>query len=391
MIAVPSEDSMSETNTEAKAFLDAVADHSGWMTATLRELVEIESPSDDKITVDRVIALAAELGVQLGGRVKRHKQKRFGDVLELRFGPAPSNRKPILLLGHLDTVWPLGTLKTMPWRVKGGRFWGPGVLDMKAGVAMALTAIRVLGKLGVSRPVTLLLNSDEEVGSPVSRPITERLALQSAAVLVLEPAQGLACKTARKGVGNYRLQVTGVAAHSGVDFARGHSAILELGRLLDKVANFTDLSLGRTVNPGVIGGGTRVNVIAQEAWAEVDVRVAKASDAARVDKLFRGLRCEDKACRLEISGGLNRPPMERTAGTAALYKKARGLAGELGFVLDEAATGGGSDGNFTAALGVPTLDGLGAVGEGAHAAHESVVVEHLVPRATLLAALIASI
>jgi glutamate carboxypeptidase len=382
---------MSETNTETKAFLDAVAGHSGWMIETLRELVEVESPSDDKVAVDRVVGLAAELGLQLGGRVKRHKQKRFGEVLELRFGPARSSRKPILLLGHLDTVWPLGTIRTMPWRVKGGRFWGPGVLDMKAGVAMTLAAIRVLGELGASRPVTLLLNSDEEVGSPVSRPITERLALQSAAVLVLEPAQGLACKTARKGVGGYRLQVTGVAAHSGVDFARGHSAILELGRLLEKVAAFTDLSVGRTVNPGVIGGGTRANVIAQEAWAEVDVRVAKANDAARVDKLFLGLRCEDKACRLEISGGLNRPPMERKAGTVALYKKARGLAGELGFVLDEAATGGGSDGNFTAALGVPTLDGLGAVGEGAHAAHESVVIEQLVPRTALLAALLASL
>ncbi len=247
------------------------------------------------------------------------------------------------------------------------------------------------GSWGSSRPVTLLLNSDEEVGSPVSRPITERLALASAAVLVLEPAQGLACKTARKGVGNYRLQVTGVAAHSGVDFARGHSAILELARLLETVAGFTDLRLGRTVNPGVIGGGTRANVIAQQAWAEVDVRIAKASDAARVDKLFRGLRCTDPACRLTITGGINRPPMERKPGTVALYKQARRLAAEIGFELAEAATGGGSDGNFTAALGVPTLDGLGAVGEGAHAAHEHVVAEHLVPRTALLGALIASV
>jgi glutamate carboxypeptidase len=237
----------------------------------------------------------------------------------------------------------------------------------------------------------MLLNSDEEVGSPVSRPVTERLALASSAVLVLEPAQGLACKTARKGVGDYRLEVTGVAAHSGVDFARGHSAILELARLLRKVEGFTDLRLGRTVNPGVIGGGTRSNVIAAQAWAEVDVRIAKASDAARVDKLFRGLRCTDPDCSLTISGGINRPPMERKPGTVALYKQARRLAAELGFELDEAATGGGSDGNFTAALGVPTLDGLGAVGEGAHAAHESVVIEHLVLRTALLAALIANI
>jgi glutamate carboxypeptidase len=262
---------------------------------------------------------------------------------------------------------------------------------MKAGVAMALAAIRALAQLSISRPVTLLLNSDEEVGSPVSRPITERLALASSAVLVLEPAQGLACKTARKGVGDYHLHVTGVAAHSGVDFERGHSAILELARLLGKVASFTDLRVGRTVNPGVISGGTRVNVIAEHAYADVDVRIAKASDAVRMEKLFRGLRCADTKCKLEVTGGINRPPMERKSGTVALYKQARKLAAELGFTLDEAATGGGSDGNFTAALGVPTLDGLGAVGEGAHAAHESVVVEHLVPRTALLAALIATL
>jgi glutamate carboxypeptidase len=327
----------------------------------------------------------------VGGRVRLHKQKQFGDVLEVRFGPGRGKRKPVLLLGHLDTVWPLGTLRTMPWREENGRFWGPGVFDMKAGVAMALAAMRVLEELGADRRVTLLLNSDEEVGSPVSRAITERLALGSVAVLVLEPAQGLACKTARKGVGDYRLQVTGVAAHSGVDFERGHSAILELARLLQTVAGFTDLRVGRTVNPGVISGGTRVNVVAEHAWAEVDVRIAKASDAAKVEKLFRGLKCKDKACRLGISGGINRPPMERKAGTVVLYQQAKKLAAELGFVLDEAATGGGSDGNFTAALGVPTLDGLGAVGEGAHAAHESVVIEHLAPRTALLAGLIASL
>jgi glutamate carboxypeptidase len=279
----------------------------------------------------------------------------------------------------------------MPWKEHDGRFFGPGVFDMKAGVAMALAAIRALGQLGISQPITLLLNPDEEVGSPVSRPVTERLALEASAVLVLEPAQGLACKTARKGVGDYSLQVTGVAAHSGVDFERGHSAILELARLLGRVAEFTDLRIGRTVNPGVISGGTRSNVIAEHASADVDVRIRKASDAARVEKLFRSLRCEDKACRLEVTGGLNRPPMERKSGTVALYKQARKLAAEIGFDLAEASTGGGSDGNFTAALGVPTLDGLGAVGEGAHAAHESVVVEHLVQRTALLAALIASI
>jgi glutamate carboxypeptidase len=208
---------------------------------------------------------------------------------------------------------------------------------------------------------------------------------------VLEPAQGLACKTARKGVGGYRIEVNGVASHSGVDFASGHSAILELARLLQTVAGFTKSSVGRTVNPGVISGGTRANVVAEHAYAEVDVRIAYACDATRVDKLFRSLRCADPACRLTVTGGINRPPMERKPGTGALYKQARKLAAELGFQLDEAATGGASDGNFTAALGIPTLDGLGAVGEGAHAAHESILIDHLVPRTALLAALLANL
>jgi len=255
---------------------------------------------------------------------------------------------------------------------------------------MALAAVSTLQDMHLARPVTLLLNSEEEVGSPVSRAITEKLALESSAVFVLEPAQGLAYKTARKGVGQYNVEVTGVGAHSGVDFERGHSAVLEMAKLVQTMSNFTDLGRQLTVNCGVVAGGTRSNVVASRAHAEVDVRIAKASDAAYVEKLFRKLRVSDPACQLEITGGINRPPMERKAGTIALFKKARKLAAEIGFELDEAATGGGSDGNFTAALGVPTLDGMGAVGEGAHAAHEHVVIEHLVPRTALLAAMIAS-
>jgi glutamate carboxypeptidase len=371
--------------------LEAVNSQSAWLATTLRDLVLVESPSDNKPAVDEAVRLVASLAKSIGGRVIVHRQKHFGDILELRFGPTRSPRKPILLLGHLDTVWPLGTLRAMPWRKRDGRIYGPGVLDMKSGVAMALAAIRALAQLSIRRPIALLLNPDEEVGSPVSRPITERLALASQAVLVLEPAQGLACKTARKGVGGYRLHVTGVASHSGVDFASGHSAILELARLLQTVAGFTDLRRGLTVNPGVISGGTRANVVAQHAFAEVDVRIARASDATRVDKLFHSLCCADPGCLLTITGGINRPQMERRPGTVALYKQARRLAAELGFQLDEAASGGASDGNFTAALGVPTLDGLGAVGEGAHAAHESILIDHLVPRTALLAALLATI
>jgi glutamate carboxypeptidase len=384
---------------DASLLLEAVKSQSKWIAATLRDLVEIESPSDNKPAVDAAVRHVAALATALGGRVKLHRQKNFGDVLAVsfnvaRFGPARNRLKPILLLGHLDTVWPLGTLREMPWREckgrDGTRVFGPGILDMKAGIVMALASVRALTQLGIHRPITLLLNSDEEVGSPISRPITERLALASQAVLVLEPAQGLACKTSRKGVGLYRLQVTGVAAHSGVDFARGHSAILELARLLQTVAGFTDPRLGRTVNPGVISGGSRANVVAEHAFAEVDVRITRASDAARVDRLFHRLRCADPACKLQVVGGLTRPPMERKPATAALYKQARKLASSLGFQLDEAASGGGSDGNFTAALGVPTLDGLGAVGEGAHAAHESILLDPLFPRTALLAALLIS-
>ena len=362
----------------------------------LRELVEIESPSEDKAAVDRAGALVAGWVEEMGGKVKRHRQKKFGDVLELRFGPArsraaQSKRGQVLLLGHTDTVWPMGTLAKMPWREAEGKIFGPGVVDMKAGVVMALEALAALNALGVARPVTLLLNSDEEVGSTVSRPITEKIAQECSAVFVLEPAQGLAYKTARKGIGNYCMKVQGVAAHSGVDFESGHSAVLEMARLVQMVAGFTDLSKGLTVNPGVIAGGTRSNVIAAECVAEVDVRIAKASDAARVERLFRSLKVTDKACTLTVTGGINRPPMERKPGTVALFRLARKLAGEMGLVLDEASTGGGSDGNFTAALGVPTLDGMGAVGAGAHAAHEHVVKAHLVERTALLAGMIAGV
>jgi glutamate carboxypeptidase len=376
---------------DLRALLRNVETKSEWIRTTLGTLVRQESPSEDRSLVNSATAIVEDIARNFGGRVKRHKQKDFGDVLELRFGPQRSSQKPILLLGHLDTVWPLGTLKTMPWREADGRYWGPGVLDMKAGVVIALAAIKALQELKLARPTTLLLNSEEEVGSPISRAITERLALESEAVFVLEPAQGLAYKTARKGVGQYNVHVTGVGAHSGVDFEKGHSAVLELAKLVQTISNFTRLDRKLTVNCGVIAGGTRSNVIASHAHAEVDVRIAKASDAAYVEKLFRSLKVSDPRCKLTITGGINRPPMERKAGTIALFKKARGFAAGLGFELYEAATGGGSDGNFTAALGVPTLDGMGAVGDGAHAAHESVVIEHLVPRTALLAAMIASV
>jgi glutamate carboxypeptidase len=361
------------------------------MLKMMAELVGLESPTEDRAGVNRCVALVEQWIKASGGKSQRSKQRSAGDLLLGRFGPARSTVKPLMLLGHLDTVWPLGTLKKMPFRVRQGRAWGPGVLDMKAGVVMALTALRMLLEAEqLSRPVWFLLNSDEETGSECSRALTESLARKCEAVFVLEPAQGIpgAYKTARKGVANYHLQVHGVAAHSGVDFSRGHSAVLELGRQIERASGFTDPARGITVNAGVIGGGTRSNVVAAEAWAEFDVRIAKAIDAERMERRFRSLRAVDRQCRLEITGGLNRPPMERTSGTVALFRRAATMAAGLGFHLQEAATGGGSDGNFTSALGIPTLDGMGAVGEGAHAEHESILLDALVPRTALLAAMI---
>lgn len=360
----------------------------------LRELVEIESPSDDREAVNRAADRVVDWARALGAEVQRHPGGTFGDVIELRFGEG-GNRKPVLVLGHLDTVYPMGTLATMPWREveaeDGIRLQGPGVVDMKAGVVMALEAVAALRELNaLNRPVTLLLNPDEEVGSEVSRPHTERLARESEAVFVLEPAQGLAYKTARKGVGHFELVVNGVAAHAGVDFASGHSAVLEMARLAEEVSGWTDLSKGRTVNVGVIAGGTRSNVIAAQCRAEVDVRVVTMDDAARVEEMFRGLRTHDAACTLRVEGGINRPPMERSAGTVKLFQRAQRLAAEIGLDLQEAATGGGSDGNFTAAIGIPTLDGMGAVGGGAHSPGEYVVAGHLVERTALLAGMLQS-
>ena len=356
-----------------------------------QRLVRVESPSDDKAAVDACVAMVATYAKSLGGRVRLYRQKEFGDVLEVRFGSRRTDAagKAILLLGHLDTVWPLGTLKRMPCRVGDSRLWGPGTLDMKAGVAMALTALEILSEAGLlDREIVLLLNSEEEVGSPVSRPITERLAAECEAVFVLEPAQGLAYKTARKGTGNWRLAIKGVAAHAGVDFEKGASALLELARVMETVSDWTDLKKGLTVSVGAAGGGTKTNVIPAEAWAEVDVRIARKGDESRLARRFANLKATDKRCSVEVTGGINRPPMERTPGTVRLYQRARALAAELGFALDEAATGGASDGNFTSALGIPTLDGMGAVGEGAHAAHESIVIEHLAPRTALLAGML---
>jgi glutamate carboxypeptidase len=357
---------------------------------TIRELVEIESPSDNKAAADRIGEVLARKFTALGGRAHLHTATDFGDNLQVDFA-GRNDMKPVLLLGHFDTVYPLGTLATMPCRVADGRMSGPGVLDMKSGIALMLSAIEALqawhGEL--PRPVTVFLVSDEEVGSYSSRRITETLATGSAAVLVLEPAgpRG-AVKTARKGVGEYTLQVRGVASHAGLDPGKGHSAILELARQIPVLWKLNDLPGGVSVNPGVIHGGTRTNVIAAEATVEIDVRIKRAKQAAVLDRKICALKPFDRHCKLSIEGGINRMPMERNAGVAALYKKAKTIASEMDWKLEEAAVGGGSDGNFTAGIGVPTLDGMGGVGTGAHALHEHIVISELPRRALLLAGMI---
>jgi glutamate carboxypeptidase len=365
----------------------------------LKAMVECESPSDAPNEVNRLVDLLVEQTRELA-KAKVIRNRMRGNHLLLEFVlPQPKRPRkraaPILALGHSDTVWEMGTLRAMPFRRAEGRLWGPGVLDMKSGIAFLFAACRALRELDieVGRKVRLLVVSDEEVGSETSRALTEAEAQRSGAVLVLEPGTGLSgkLKTARKGVGDYTITVRGKAAHAGVDFLNGASAIVELARQIEKVAGFTDLDRGITVNPGIVTGGTRTNVIAAEARAEVDIRVVRAKDAAPLDRKFRGLKPIDRRCQITVEGGLNRPPMERTRAVADLFQRARVIGSEMGMKLEESSTGGGSDGNFTAALGIPTLDGLGGVGEGAHALNESILVDRIADRTALLAGLLAGL
>lgn len=359
--------------------------------ALTAELVQCESPSDDRAALDRMRDLLAARLAPLA-RLKKTREGHL--VAEMRL-PGRQKEGTVLLLGHFDTVWPVGTLDKMPWRCEQGRLWGPGVLDMKAGIAQFLEAAHALRELDrpVRRRVLVVLTRDEETGSSTSRELIEELARTSQAVLVLEPATGLEgkLKTARKGVGVYELVVKGRAAHAGVDPQNGASAIVELARQIDRLAGWTDFARGTTLNPGVISGGTRSNVVAAEARAEIDVRVVRLRDASALDRKLRRLRPFDRRCTLSLTGGLNRPPMERSPGVVRLFRLAQRLGRELGIELEESMTGGGSDGNFTAALGVPTLDGLGAVGEGAHASNESVLIERIPERVALLAKLLEAV
>jgi len=380
---------------DLSAHLRHFEDRRDEIVQTIRQLVEVESPSDNKAAVDRLGSLLAGRFEKLGGHAKFHRVPDFGDHLQVDF-PGRRGTKPVLLLGHLDSVYPIGTLATMPCRVDKGRLWGPGAFDMKSGIAFmlhAIEALRLWHEDTLPRPVTVLLVSDEEVGSNTSRRITESVARNCSAVLVLEPSHGPkgAVKTARKGVGEYLLKITGKAAHSGLDFEKGESAIVELARQILEISKLTDLKRGLTLNIGKVQGGTRSNVIPAEASAVIDARIARMKDAAGIDRKLRSLRPFNRKCKLEITGGINRPPMERTPVVTELYHKAAAIAKTLGWKLEEAAVGGGSDGNFTAGLGIPTLDGLGGVGEGAHAPHESILMSELPRRGALLAALVETV
>ena len=377
-------------------YLDWAKNNQRRIIGMIQEMVEIESPSDHPASVNRFVDWMAG---QLNGAAKIKIVKggpHYGNHMLAEFIlPGRKKSGQITALGHSDTVWPLGTLKTMPFREADGRLWGPGVLDMKAGIAFFVAAMRALRELDVpvNHKVVLQMNSEEEVGSHSSRALTEQQARQSMAVLVLEPGTGLGgkLKTARKGVGGFTVKAHGRASHAGVDFEAGANAIVELARQIETIAGFTDLKRGLTVNPGVVNGGTRSNVVPAEASVEVDIRIARLRDEKGLSKKFAALKAFDKRCKIEVTGGLNRPPMERSKGVADLYRSCQKVAVSMGLRLEESMTGGGSDGNFTAALGVPTLDGLGAVGEGAHAENESILVNRIADRTAVLAGLVAAL
>lgn len=388
----PAKAGSSQTSAQLPQLRDWLVPRNSEMVAELKELVLMESPTHDKVACDKLCAVLAEKFAQLGGRVKIHRQKKAGDHLQVEFA-GTKRAKPVLLLGHYDTVYGLGTLATMPWRESKGLVYGPGVFDMKGGIVQVMFAIRALQAMGpLPRPVTVLLVSDEEEGSESSRHITEKIASRCETVLVCEPAgRGGALKTARKGVGSFTVRVSGVASHAGLDFEKGHNAILELSHQVQAVAAMTNLERGTTLNPGIIRGGTRTNVVPAEAEAEFDLRITSKLDGELMMRKIRALRAVNKKCKLQIEGGINRPPLERSPSVVALFKQAQKVAKELGFSLSEIAVGGGSDGNFTAGMGIPTLDGLGSVGDGAHSPRESVLAAEMPRRAALLAGLIAAL
>ena len=374
-----------------QSLLAAAEAHRDWIERLIEDLVRLESPSTDKTALDRCGGELAGRLENLGARVTRYPQQSAGDHVRAEFGDGGSQ---VLVLGHFDTVWPVGELARMPCERRDGRMTGPGVFDMKAGIAIAMLAARLLTERSARLPcrIVMLWTTDEEIGSGTSRAILEDEARRSRAVFVLEPSlPGGALKTARKGVGEFRIVAEGVAAHAGIDPGSGASAVHELARQTLRLLQLHEPDRGVSVNVGRFAGGDRTNVVADHAIMDVDVRVPTLEDGARIVSAFASLAPGDSRVRLTVTGGIDRPPLERSPGVAALFAQAHDIARMLGRTLEEGATGGGSDGNFTAALGVPTLDGLGAVGGGAHARDEHVLLEPLPFRAALLAALISRV
>jgi glutamate carboxypeptidase len=359
----------------------------GEMVDLLGRLVEIETPSDHPAGLERFAATLEELFGEFGP-LRRHGSHRLLEV-EGRDGPHA------VALCHYDTVWPLGTLDQIPFSVDAtGVARGPGCFDMKAGIVVLRSALAGLRALGypLRRPLRVLFTSDEEVGSPTSRALIEQTATGAAVAYVLEsPLPGGTLKTSRKGTGDYIVRIEGRAAHAGLEPEKGISAVQELAHQVLALHALNNPAVGTTVNVGTVQAGTRRNVVAASAELGVDIRVTALAEAERLDAAIRGLQPRLAGARLRVDGGLNRPPMERTQATGRLFDRARAIAAAMGVQLDEGSAGGGSDGNFTAALGVPTLDGLGAEGEGAHAAHEQVVVESFPRRAALVAGLLAEV
>jgi len=363
--------------------------------ADLGWLVAQETPSGAVSAINQVQEGLARRFSELGGQVTL-VASAAGHHLKVSWGEATSQTPQLLIIGHTDTVWPMGTLARKPFRVENGLAYGPGVYDMKAGISLLLKVLQAFKEQAISpaRPLTILLTADEEVGSLTSRALIEQEAKKASCVLVLEPPlENGAIKTARKGVGRFSLEVQGRAAHAGVEPEKGINALVEMAHQVLAIHALNNYSLGTTLNVGVLQGGTRPNVVPAEAVAEIDLRVSSLSEAERISTALAGLQPMLPGAKLALSGGLNRPPFERTALVAALFAQACEIAAaiETGEKLTEGSTGGGSDGNFTAALGVPTLDGLGAIGQGAHAEHEQVLVASLPRRAHLLAGLLAAL
>jgi glutamate carboxypeptidase len=386
-------------NSNAGRLLRHFEARRGEILSLTRRLCEIESPSGDgegSAAAVRLLAGAAEsLGV--AGPVERTPAPGgYGEHFLLRAfaEQAGAGARPVVLLGHTDTVHPRGTLAARPWRETEGRIHAPGVYDMKAACVVALEALaacRAL-KLGTRRPVVLLLTCDEESGSFSGRELVEREARAAECVLVLEPpAPGGRAKTARKGTALFTLGVEGRAAHAGLEPEKGVSAVLEIARQVERVHALARPEAGTTVNVGTLSGGTAANVVPAEASAEIDVRFSTEEEARRVEAAVRALTPFDERARLRVGGGINRPPMERTPAVAELFQRARSVAASLGIELGEASVGGASDGNFAAACGAPVLDGLGVDGDGAHAAHEHIHADAVARRGALLAALVASL